>query len=102
MTASGMTASEMAASGMTASERGDATPVVRYFGPLLDVTGTGEESVSLTLPATVTQIEEQLQRLHPGLRGQRYRIAVDETFRASGETIDRAAEIALLPPFSGG
>lgn len=77
-------------------------PVVRYFGPLLDVTGTGEENVPLPLPATVAQIEAQLHRLHPELRGHRYRIAVDETLRTSDETIDHAAEIALLPPFSGG
>ncbi len=87
---------------MTPSERGTANPVVRYFGPLLDITGTGEEAVSLTLPATIAQIEERLQQLHPELRGQRYRIAVDETLRTAGETIDEAAEIALLPPFSGG
>ena len=78
------------------------TVAVRYFGPLLDVTGSDQEQVPITLPATVAEIEAELQRLHPGLSAQCYRIAVDETLRTGGETIERAVEIALLPPFSGG
>ena len=76
--------------------------VVRYFGPLLDVTGTAEETLEIALPARVSDIERQIQRSRPGLERHRYRIAVDEAFRDGGDSIEQASEIALLPAFSGG
>ena len=75
---------------------------IRYFGPLLDVTGREGESVELGLPMTVARIEEEILRLHPGLRGREFRVAVDETFRKREDVIDEAREVALLPAFSGG
>ena len=75
---------------------------VRYFGPLLDVTGTAEERLDLHLPATLSAVEEEIRRVHPDLGEQQYRIAVDETICEREETIDGAREIALLPAFSGG
>lgn len=83
--------------------RAPALPVtVRYFGPLLDVTGLPEETVELVLPDTVEGIETQLFRDRPGLRTMTYRIAVDETLRNRDDRIETAREIALLPAFSGG
>ena len=76
--------------------------VVRYFGPLLDVTGTAEETLEIALPARVSDIERQIQRSRPGLERHLYRIAVDEAFRDGGDSIEQASEIALLPAFSGG
>ena len=76
--------------------------VVRYFGPLLDVTGTAEETLEIALPARVSDIERQIQRSRPGLELHYYRIAVDEAFRDRGDSIEQVREIALLPAFSGG
>ena len=75
---------------------------VRYFGPLLDVTGLAEETMNVTLPGTVAAVEAQIILAHPGLREQQYRVAVDEILRERDEMVDKAREIALLPPFSGG
>ncbi|TVR68407.1 MAG: MoaD/ThiS family protein [Spirochaetaceae bacterium] len=75
---------------------------VRYFGPLLDVTGREGESIELELPATVARIEEEILRVHPELRQREFRIAVDETFRERDEVVEGAREVALLPAFSGG
>ncbi len=75
---------------------------VRYFGPLLDVTGLSEESLAVDLPATVAAMEAQIILAHPGLSEREYRVAVDETVRERDEVIGEAREIALLPPFSGG
>jgi len=80
-----------------------AVPVaIRYFGPLLDVTGTPAETVELVLPDTVDGIENQLYGMRPGLRTMTYRVAVDETLRNRDDLIEAAREIALLPAFSGG
>ncbi len=75
---------------------------IRYFGPLLDVTGTPQETVSLRLPDTVAGVNRQLWQHRPGLAGVDYRLAVDETLREGEEAVATAREIALLPPFSGG
>ena len=75
---------------------------VRYFGPLLDTTGTSRETLDITLPASVAEIDQQLLRNRPGLELHHYRLAVDEALRESDENIEEAREIALLPPFSGG
>ncbi|TVQ40860.1 MAG: MoaD/ThiS family protein [Spirochaetaceae bacterium] len=76
--------------------------VVRYFGPLVDVTGTGRETVEFALPASVAEIGRQLHVKWPGLEAHSYRLAIDETLCNDSETIEQAREIALLPAFSGG
>lgn len=86
---------------MTAS-RSSAAVAVRYFGPLMDITGTTGESVTLQLPDTVGGIRDQLLALRPGLQAVEYRIAVDETVREPHEQVAAAREVALLPAFSGG
>lgn len=75
---------------------------VRYFGPLLDITGTHAEPLRLTLPDNVAGIDRQIRMHHPGLESHQYRVAVDDTLRAPADEVSAAREIALLPPFSGG
>lgn len=75
---------------------------VRFFGPLLDVTGLGEETMQFSFPVQLSAVEAEILRVHPGLAGREYRIAVDESIREHREVLDDAREIALLPPFSGG
>lgn len=78
------------------------TVQVRYFGPLLDVTGVSRESLEVTLPDTLRGLERQIHQRWPGLAEAVYRIAVDETLCQPDETVESAREIALLPAFSGG
>ena len=87
---------------MAAEDTATVPVVVRYFGPLVDVTGIGRETVEFTLPASVAEIGRQLHIKWPGLAAHSYRLAIDETLCNDGQTIEHAREIALLPAFSGG
>lgn len=73
---------------------------VRGFGPLEDVIADAE--LELDLPQHTGAIRETLQKRWPALSSQRFAIAVDQRMVAEDETVTKAREIALLPPFAGG
>lgn len=75
---------------------------ISAFGPLTDVLGSEPIEASVSLPATVAVLREELTRRFPALEGQRYRLAVDERLVPEEASIPAAGEIALLPPFAGG
>ncbi|MCB9754014.1 MAG: molybdopterin converting factor subunit 1 [Myxococcales bacterium] len=64
------------------------------------------ESISIELPrgATVRALLEHVAAAHPELASSlaHCRVAVDHAFATDDETIDAPAEVALIPPVSGG
>ena len=52
--------------------------------------------------SSTAEIREQLEATYPGLRGMSYLIAIDKKIVTADTTLKDGAEVALLPPFSGG
>jgi molybdopterin converting factor subunit 1 len=66
----------------------------------------GARSVTLDVPegATVAELRQRLAAVQPALAAllERSALAVDGEFAENDQTFSPAAEIALLPPVSGG
>ena len=76
---------------------------VLYFAAARDAAGAPREAVD-PVPATVGDLRAALTRRHPAL-GRilgRCRIAVDEDMAADGDALRDGAEVAIIPPVSGG
>ncbi|TVP75673.1 MAG: MoaD/ThiS family protein [Gemmatimonadales bacterium] len=65
-------------------------------------TGVWEESLSWSGALPLARVRALLEERHPGLSGVPYRIAVDQEFVDDSTPVRSGAELALLPPFSGG
>ena len=76
---------------------------VLYFAGAREAAGTARETLEAP-PATVAALRALLLSRHPGLARvlPRCRIAVDEEFAADGAALPDGAEVALIPPVSGG
>lgn len=74
-----------------------------YFAGARDAAGTERESIA-EAPATVGALRVLLLARHPGLARvlPRCRIAVDEGFAADDAPLPPTAEVAVIPPVSGG
>ncbi len=77
--------------------------VVLYFAGARDAAGTGRESLPAT-PATVGALRRALAEAHPALAPilARSRIAVDQDFAPDDAPLRDGAEVAVVPPVSGG
>ncbi|HTM46306.1 MAG TPA: molybdopterin converting factor subunit 1 [Polyangiaceae bacterium] len=78
---------------------------VLYFAALRDLTGKAQEQ--LHLPDAVTQVgalAAYMEQVVPALQGRMasVRLARNERFAESSESIAEGDVIALLPPVSGG
>jgi sulfur-carrier protein len=81
------------------------TPVtVRLFARARDLAGADTLSVALPAGATVGDLRRRLAEERPALRGLlgRSAIAVNEEFADDALPLPERAEVALLPPVSGG
>ncbi len=78
------------------------TVAVRAYGPLIDVLGAATTTLTLDLPRRVSELRPALDGAFPALRGHHFRIAVDHRLLSEGSVVDAVAELALLPPASGG
>jgi molybdopterin converting factor subunit 1 len=80
------------------------TVVVRLFARARDL--AGRDSIALELPAdaTVAELRRRLAAEVPALAGLLARSAfgVNNEFAEDDQPIPAAAEVALLPPVSGG
>jgi molybdopterin converting factor subunit 1 len=74
-----------------------------YFAGARDAAGTDRETLA-DPPATVGALRALLLARHPGLARvlPRCRIAVDEAFVGDDAPLPAGAEVALIPPVSGG
>jgi molybdopterin converting factor subunit 1 len=77
---------------------------VKLFARARDLAGAGEVSVSLPDGATVADLRRALANAHPALAGllERSALAVDNEFADNAAQVPPGAEVALLPPVSGG
>ena len=80
------------------------TVTVRLFARARDLAGADAVSVELPAGATAADLRRQLAADHPALAGllQRCAIAVADEFADDSLTLPADAEVALLPPVSGG
>ena len=76
---------------------------VLFFALTRDVAGGSTERLEPP-PATVGELRARLLALHPGLARilPRCRIAVDQEFADDATALQDGAEVALIPPVSGG
>jgi molybdopterin synthase sulfur carrier subunit len=69
------------------------------FGQIAEVTGSGK----LAVEATDTDgLKNLLEIKFPDLRNRKYAIAVNRQLITHNTPLQQNAEVALLPPFSGG
>jgi len=74
---------------------------VLYFASLRDAAGMASEIVDR--PASLSQLYAQLRARHGfAMAPDKLRVAVDGAFSGWDATVDDGAEIAFIPPVSGG
>jgi molybdopterin converting factor subunit 1 len=80
------------------------TVVVRLFARAKDLAGADTVSVTLPESATVADLRRQLAAEHPRLQSllAKSAFAVKDEFADDAQPLTSAAEVALLPPVSGG
>lgn len=77
---------------------------VLFFSILRDITGSEEVEWSLSAPATVNDLLNDLYQRWPALHewDGSLLIAVDLAYVKRGESLHDGAEVALMPPVQGG
>lgn len=77
---------------------------VHLFARARDLAGTDALSVEVTPGAVVGELRRQLAEQQPALAAllERSALAVNQEFARDDQTLTADAEIALLPPVSGG
>jgi molybdopterin converting factor subunit 1 len=77
---------------------------VRLFARARDLAGADIVRVELSDGATIADLRRRLAADHPALAGllQRSALAVDSDFAEDSHVLSANAEVALLPPVSGG
>ena len=74
--------------------------VVKIFGQLSDVIGSN--SLEVNGITNTDDLIKNLQLQYPALADSKYRLAVNRNIIQSNTALQQDAEVALLPPFSGG
>ncbi|MFL5242092.1 MAG: MoaD/ThiS family protein [Gemmataceae bacterium] len=77
---------------------------VNLFARFKDLAGADQITVDLPNNATVRDLRQTLKRIYPSSAGllERSAVAVDNEFTEDRTAILANAEVALLPPVSGG
>jgi molybdopterin converting factor subunit 1 len=77
---------------------------VRLFARARDLGGADAVVLDLPAGATAGDLRRRLAEEHPALQGlvERSALAVDNEFAEDDLTLLQGAEVALLPPVSGG
>ena len=77
---------------------------VKLFARARDLAGASEVAVELPGGATVKELRAALAREYPALAGllERSALAVQDEFAGDSLVVPAGAEVALLPPVSGG
>lgn len=77
---------------------------VRFFARARELAGTDVLDIELPAGATVAALRRRLAEQLPALRAMldRCAIAVNEEFADDEYVLSRDAEVAVLPPVSGG
>ena len=77
---------------------------VLCFALARELAGTSELTIPLDEPATVADLRAAIARACPALETllPHLRIAVDGSYTVDSDPVEPGAEIALIPPVSGG
>ncbi|MGA9522806.1 MAG: molybdopterin converting factor subunit 1 [Myxococcaceae bacterium] len=80
------------------------TITVLYFAAARERTGTSRETLTVDAGITARGLLEVLARRHPSLAPLcgHLRVAVNQEFCAPDDPVPEGAEVALIPPVSGG
>ena len=73
---------------------------VKVFGQLSDIIGSN--SFEINNINNTDELINNLQTKYPALMNVKYKIAVNLNVIQSNTALQQDAEVALLPPFSGG
>lgn len=73
---------------------------VKYFGRIAEITGCNLEFLA-SAETSVDGLISQIFDKYPALKEQEFKIAQNQELVSGSEALS-GAEIALLPPFSGG
>lgn len=73
---------------------------VLFFSSIAEITGLNEQD--LPVLTSVGELKRWLETTYPSVRNIRYAVAVNRKIAGENERLDENAEIAILPPFSGG
>lgn len=73
---------------------------VLFFGMIRDIAGSN--NLLLNNAHDTDEVIEQLQTMFPQLKNTKYRVAVNKNLIHDNATLPDGAEVAILPPFSGG
>ena len=73
---------------------------IKYFGMLAEVCRCDEETIEFN-GLSIIELLESLYKKYPALRDKDFKVAQQNEI-VSNESKITGAEIALLPPFSGG
>jgi molybdopterin converting factor subunit 1 len=76
---------------------------ILYFAAAREAAGTARENLEAA-PATVSELRRLLAGRHPGLEPvlALCRIALDQELAVDGDAVPPGAEVAVIPPVSGG
>ncbi len=81
------------------------TPIsIRLFAEARDRIGSETISVVLDRSATIADLRRKLAETHPALESllEHAVFAVEQSYVADDAVLDETAEVALIPPVSGG
>jgi molybdopterin synthase sulfur carrier subunit len=73
---------------------------IKYFGLLAEVTQCNEEAIDFS-KSSVSELLDELFEKYPNLEDKDFQVAENQEIVSKNAIISKA-EIALLPPFSGG
>lgn len=73
---------------------------IKVFGQLTDI--FNQENISIGKVANMEDLKNHLVKAYPALAEKTYVVAVNRKVIHENILLDENAEIALLPPFSGG
>jgi molybdopterin converting factor subunit 1 len=78
--------------------------IVLLFARAKDLIGADRINVEISEPATIGELRHRLTQLYPKLAGllEKSAFAVNDEFADEATRIPSCAEVALLPPVSGG
>jgi molybdopterin converting factor subunit 1 len=78
--------------------------IIRLFARARELAGADTLAIDLLPGATVAELRRQLAEQCPALKTmlERCAIAVNEEFAEDGTVLPMEAEVAILPPVSGG
>lgn len=74
--------------------------IIKIFGQLTDIVESN--SIEIKNAESTDELIQQLHSKYPALINSKYKVAVNRNIIQSNTTLQQDAEIALLPPFSGG